>query len=408
MKHGIVPRLIFFVKGTKRCLFCSNQSHSRQSNALQRICSKEGGLHVCGVASLLRMPPYLAMPWPVHSSDDVILFPKFLYCPALSMLRCQHISKKACCAVCVLIVAFSWLGTKVSAVDNATESLAPPITAATSHVREIFATTSSVYSRLLFRYSTADDTSALGTSVRRLTVVSSVNITLSPQDATESIMIRLPPDTYSTLKRLQVVGMDTDCALQGSMCLCEVGTVNSSTIPLELSSPYSDCVAECSYLLEPKPQAPAEVYDASDWYQLRVPCTMQPDRPYVLEVLSEPNGAFPDSHPYQVSDSEPAANRRLQEDTGNGTGGAGDSAGHQWLEAAVASSPKRFEPSTLASGSATAFHRLVISAPAGVTVLSSAEEEHVVTNAGATRRFSCSGLRAAALFCDPNRSTASR
>lgn len=290
--------------------------------------------------------------------------------------------------MCFLIVAFSWLGAKVSAVDNATESLAPPRTAAASHSRKTFATTSLVHSRLLFQYTTAEDISGLMPPVRRLTVASSVNITLSPQDATESIMIQLPHATFSTLKRLQVVGMDPACDLQGSMCLCEVGTVNSSSLPADMSSPYSECVPDCSYLLEPQPQPPSEAYDASDWYQLRVPCTMQPERQYILEVLSEPNGAFTPSGLYPVSGSMPVF-RKLQQAGSNATAAATEDEEHEWLESAVMSSEKLFEPSTLASGSSTAFHRLVVTAPAGVKVLSSAEEERATMNAGADH---CSAL----------------
>lgn len=301
----------------------------------------------------------------------------------------------ACCAVCFLIVVFSWVGTEVSAVDDATESLAVPRTPTTAH-GSTFATTISVYSRLLFRYASAEDTSGPAPAVRRLTVASSVNLTLSPQDVSDSIMIQLPQATYTTLKRLQVVGMDPLCDLKGSMCLCEIGTVNISTFPAYMSHPYSACVADCSYLLEPKPQPPSDAYGASDWYQLRMPCTLQPDREYILEVLSAPDGAFQPSDPYSVYESASGSTtRRLQRDSSQDSKNETEKEESQWLESAVLGSEKRFEPSTLSSGSYTAFHRLVVTVPEGLKVLASAEEEHTVVHSGTV----CVGLLVV-LSCD--------
>ena len=115
---------------------------------------------------------------------------------------------------------------------------------------------------------------------------------------------------------------------------------------------------------------------------------MQPERQYILEVLSEPNGAFTPSGLYPVSGSMPVF-RKLQQAGSNATAAATEDEEHEWLESAVMSSEKLFEPSTLASGSSTAFHRLVVTAPAGVKVLSSAEEERATMNAGADH---CSAL----------------
>jgi hypothetical protein len=295
-----------------------------------------------------------------------------------------------CYAVCALIVVFSWVGTQVSAVDNATESLVVPHAAPVSTRGKSFATAHSVLSRLIFRYASPEDTAGPSStpSVRRLEVFSSVNLTISPQDVTNTILLQLPPAAFATLKRLQVVGMDASCDLKGSMCLCETGAVNSSTLPAELTTPFSKCVADCSYVLKPNPLPLSAAYDAPDWYQLLLPCTLQPERRYVLEVLSAPAIAFAPSDPYPVNVSTSAAAAAAS--GSNGTlqnssisSGESDSGATEWLESGVLASSKRFEPSVLEKGSFTAFHRLIVTAPAGLKVLASAEEERSAVHPGA-------------------------
>lgn len=333
------------------------------------------------------------------------------------VLRCIVLlaaHKPVCAAVCGFIVVFSWLGTQVSGVDDATETLANAHTPTASH-GTAFATTSSVTSKLVFRYPEDGSTED---HVRRLTVESAVNITLSPQEVSDSIMIQIPQAVHSTLKRLQVVGMDISCNRKGTMCLCQTAALNNTSLSADVSAPFSDCRADCSYVLQQSPLPPSMAYSYSDWYQLLVPCTLQPDMQYILEVLSAPEGAFMPSDPYVVpkesstsvedaesvpdegsetlessgSEESSGSTRRLQKDSSSAPSGDDEVNSNrtrteqavepEQLETGMLGSAKRFEPSTLASGSYTAFHRLIVTLPAGLKALSSVEEEHSESLAG--------------------------
>eukprot|EP00892_Ulva_mutabilis_P010103 jgi/Ulvmu1/7465/UM037_0008.1 len=184
-----------------------------------------------------------------------------------------------------------------------------------------------------------------------------VNKTFSPASAATAVALNIPPDTMQTLQRIRIFGVD-HCNDTVPPCICGPSAARAALPAALRSAPPPVCGRPCSEdTLEPLALPAARVYEEDDWFVLRMPCMLRPGNTYTIEWLAAPENAVLESAPYDTS----AAGGR-----GRCTQGA-----------ALSVTLLDIVPSCVARGSDTGTARIVVTAPVGVTVLSSAEASAV-------------------------------
>lgn len=183
-----------------------------------------------------------------------------------------------------------------------------------------------------------------------------INTTFTAASAADAVAFSVPLDTAETLHRLRVFGLD-HCSKRPPQCLCGPHAT-SPPLPPALRTPSAPaCSQPCSQdTLQPLLLPSASLYDPDDWYTLRMPCSLIPGRRYTIEWLAVPSDAVLESAAYEPRAATAAA------------------AAAPGVESALSVSLLDVAPSTVAQGSDTGTTRITVTAPAAVTILSSAEQ----------------------------------
>jgi hypothetical protein len=269
-------------------------------------------------------------------------------------------------AAFVLLAGAAWAGHQVSAVDAKTESL--QVQGASTHheVYTTYAVTHRADTHVYFREDAAQSTRS---APRTLSVQVVTSLAFSPRGIGRTLALQLPPAVSASLLRICMTGMSPACDAHGSMCLCTGAGYNASSAPAPPPGAVSGAPLDCSQVLQHSPRPGDIVYAAAQWHELRLPCIVQPQREYVLQVLSAPVQAFRLSAPYTIPHHP------------------GDSR-HPRQAVAMTSANEYFVVSTLDSGADRSFSRLVVTAPANLVVLASTEVERSQVLDGALPPFS--------------------
>lgn len=186
-----------------------------------------------------------------------------------------------------------------------------------------------------------------------LSAWAAINTTFVAASATDTLDISIPPDTVQSLHRIQIFGLSPSCSPRPPQCICGPAAMHAR-LPAELrgTSPAPCPPVDCRRdVLQPLLLPGVRVYSQTDWFSLKLPCALAPGSTYTLEWLAAPDAAFLQSAPYATGVDGPAAVEAVA------------------LSAALID----FVPSTVAVGSDGGTTRVTVTAPAGLTVLSSAE-----------------------------------